>query len=91
MAADVGQRYGLAKRLVKLPHVGLANIVAGREVAPELIQGAVNPANLSATLTRLLEPAHAAELRAGLATVRAHLGEPGAAGRVAEHLLKQLE
>ncbi|HJW09604.1 MAG TPA: lipid-A-disaccharide synthase, partial [Holophagaceae bacterium] len=28
--------YGMAKRLVKLPHVGLANIVAGREVAPEL-------------------------------------------------------
>ncbi len=83
--------YGLAKRLVKLPHVGLANIVAGREVAPELIQASVNEKTLAATLARLLDPVHAAELRAGLATVRPHLGEPGAAGRVADHLLGHLE
>lgn len=79
-----------AKRLVKLPRVGLANIVAGQEVAPELLQDAVNPANLSAILTQLLEPEEAARRRALLATVRPHLGEPGAAARVAEDLLSRL-
>ncbi|HJU83428.1 MAG TPA: lipid-A-disaccharide synthase [Holophagaceae bacterium] len=86
-----GLTYQMAKRLVKLPRVGLANIVAGREVAPELIQDAVNPAALAATLERLLDPVRAAELRAGLATVRPHLGEPGAAARVAAHLAQHLE
>ena len=79
-----------AKRLVKLPRVGLANIVAGQEVAPELLQGAVNPARLSAVLQSLLDPGEAARRRALLATVRPHLGEPGAAGRVADDFLTRL-
>ena len=79
-----------AKRLVKLPRVGLANIVAGQEVAPELLQEAVNPERLSAVLSSLLEPDEAARRRALLATVRPHLGEPGAAGRVADDLLTRL-
>lgn len=85
-----GLTYQLARRLVKLPRVGLANIVAGQEVAPELLQGEVNPDRLSEVLARLLEPGEAARRRALLATVRPHLGEPGAAGRVAEDLLSRL-
>ncbi|HEU4951877.1 MAG TPA: lipid-A-disaccharide synthase [Holophagaceae bacterium] len=85
-----GLTYQLARRLVKLPRVGLANIVAGQEVAPELLQGEVNPDRLSAILAGLLEPGEAARRRALLATVRPHLGEPGAAGRVAEDLLSRL-
>lgn len=79
-----------AKRLLDLPRVGLANIVAGQEVAPELLQGAVNPRNLSAVLTGLLEPAEAARRRALLSIVRPHLGEPGAADRVAADLIARL-
>lgn len=79
-----------AKRLVKLPKVGLANIVAGREVAPELLQDEVNPGKLSSVLGQLLDPEEAARRRALLATVRPHLGEPGAADRVAADLLSRL-
>lgn len=79
-----------AKRLLTLPRVGLANIVAGEEVAPELLQGEVNPRRLSAVLSKLLEPAESARRRALLATVRPHLGEPGAADRVAADLLTRL-
>ncbi|HET6330470.1 MAG TPA: lipid-A-disaccharide synthase [Holophagaceae bacterium] len=79
-----------AKRLVKLSRVGLANIVAGQEVAPELLQGAVNPHRLSTVLTELLDPAESARRRALLATVRPHLGEPGAADRVAADLITRL-
>lgn len=83
--------YHLARRLVKLPHFGLANVVAGRAVATELLQDEVNPERLGLELSRLLEPARAAEIRQDLAEVRAHLGEPGAAARVAEHLLVALQ
>lgn len=79
--------YQLARRLVKLPFIGLANIVAGREVAPELVQGQVEPTALAKTLESLLDPVIAGRRREDLATVRAHLGAPGAARRVAERIL----
>ena len=79
--------YQMARRIVKVPHFGLANVVARREVAPELLQDEVNPERLGLELTRLLDPMETGRIRAGLAEVRGHLGEPGAAGRVAEDLL----
>lgn len=82
--------YQLARRIVKVPHFGLANVVARREVAPELLQDEVHAERLGVELTRLLEPATAKRIRADLAEVRGHLGEPGAAGRVAEDLLKKM-
>jgi len=82
--------YQMAKHIVKVPHFGLANVVARREVAPELLQDEVNPERLSAELARLLEPDVARRVRAELGEVRGHLGAPGAAGRVAEDLLKKL-
>lgn len=82
--------YQMARRVVKLPHFGLANVVARREVAPELVQGAVHAGRLGLELARLLDPDQAQRARAALAEVRGHLGEPGAAGRVAEDLLRKL-
>jgi len=80
--------FRIAKRFVKVAHFGLANVVAGREVAPELLQNEVNPMRLAEELDKLLDPTCAADVRRDLAEVRTHLGEPGAAGRVAEHLLR---
>jgi lipid-A-disaccharide synthase len=76
----------IARRLVKVPYVSLANLVAGREVVPELLQGAVTADRLVEAAAPLLEPgsAAAAEQRAGFAEVRRRLGGPGAARRVAE-------
>ncbi|NWJ40222.1 MAG: lipid-A-disaccharide synthase [Geothrix sp.] len=82
--------YQIARHIVKVPHFGLANVVAGREVAVELLQDEVNPERLGVELTRLLEPETARRVRAELGDVRGHLGEPGAAGRVAEDLLGKL-
>ncbi|GLH74091.1 lipid-A-disaccharide synthase [Geothrix limicola] len=85
-----GLTYQLAKRIVKVPHFGLANVVSRREVAPELLQDDVQPERLALELSRLLDPDQARRIRADLGEVRGHLGEPGAAGRVAEDLLKKL-
>jgi len=74
----------IARRVVKLSHIGLPNIVAGREVAPELLQHDLTAERLAATLGRwLADPAEAARARAGLATVRERLGGPGASAAAA--------
>jgi lipid-A-disaccharide synthase len=83
--------YQIAKRLVKLPYFGLANVVAGQKVAPELLQREVNAERLGIELERLLERGVSARMRAELLEIRPHLGKPGAADRVAEHLLKSMD
>jgi len=78
--------YAIAKRIVKIPFIGLLNIVAGREVAREFVQDAFEPVRVADALAPLFD-ANSAErqaMLAGLADVRAKLGELGAAGRVAE-------
>ncbi len=78
--------YLMARRLVRVPWIGMVNLVAGRQVAPELIQGAVTPSALATAVLPLLDPA-SPERRAqleGLREVRRRLGAPGAAERAAE-------
>ena len=77
--------YAIARRLVRIPHIGLVNVVAGREVAREFVQGALQPNAIADALDPLLDPgspARASIVR-DLAEVRGKLGTPGAAGRVA--------
>ena len=79
--------YAIARRVVTLTHIGLPNIVAGEEVAPELIQESLTPGRLAEVLGRMLcDPEALAERRRRLARVRERLGEPGAARRTAEWL-----
>ena len=77
--------FGLAIRLLRVPHVGLVNLIAGREVSPEFLQSAATPRALAAAVLPLLdrESEAARRQREGLALVRERLGPPGAAGRVA--------
>lgn len=78
--------YAIARRVVRIPRIGLVNVVAGREVAPEFIQNDLRPAAVADALEPLLAT-HSAEREAmlrGLAEVRERLGKPGAAARVAE-------
>ncbi len=75
----------VARRVVKVKHVALANLVAEERVVPELLQGEVTGASLSRALLPLLEEGEARRrVEAGLARVRERLGTPGAADRVAE-------
>ena len=76
----------LAKRLVKVANIGLVNVVAGREVAREFIQDEIVPQRIADTLQDLLDKAspRRRDVLVGLAEVRAKLGTPGAADRVAK-------
>lgn len=76
--------YAIGRRLVKVPFIGLVNIVAGESVAREFIQHEATPENLSAELLRLLRDGdYAARMREQLSRVRERMGEPGCSGRVA--------
>jgi lipid-A-disaccharide synthase len=77
--------YALARRWVKIPHIGLVNVVAGREVAREFIQDAIVPEVIAREMIDLLQAGNPrrTEVLAGLADVRSKLGTPGAAERVA--------
>ncbi len=83
--------YSLARLLVRgVDHVGMPNILAGRPVVPELIQGDVTAAHLVRAAEPLLaEPLHS-ETAAALRAVRASLGAPGAAARVAAMALEMM-
>lgn len=79
-----------ARALVRVPHVALVNLIAGTDVAPELIQRNWNAEQLVAT-TRQLAPPGVRETRRGmLAKVRHRLGEPGASLRAANAVLEYL-
>jgi lipid-A-disaccharide synthase len=77
--------YATAKRLVRIPHIGLVNVVAGREVAPEFVQDALVPERVADVLAELLDVTSERRTRmiGELDRVRALLGEAGAAERVA--------
>jgi lipid-A-disaccharide synthase len=77
--------YAAARRLVRIPHIGLVNVVAGREVAPEFVQDALVPARVADVLAELLDvtSARRTAMIAELERVRSSLGTPGAADRVA--------
>jgi lipid-A-disaccharide synthase len=79
--------FEIARRVVTLDRIGLPNIVAGAEVAPELLQGDLSAERLADTLAPWLDDPGARERQcARLAAVRERLGGPGAARRAAEWL-----
>ena len=80
--------YFIAKLLVNIPHIGLPNIVAAKNVVPELIQNDFTPAKVAQEALALLESERNAKMKEDLAYVKERLGKPGAVGRVAELVLK---
>ncbi|HEY7729014.1 MAG TPA: lipid-A-disaccharide synthase, partial [Candidatus Eisenbacteria bacterium] len=77
--------YFLARRLVKVPHIALANLVVGEGVIPEVLQGEVTGTGLARALGPLLDDTpERRTFMEGISRVREKLGRPGAAARVAE-------
>lgn len=73
----------LGRLLVRLPFIGLANIVAGEKVAAELLQDEFKPERAAEMLSVLFEPERNRLTREKLRIIRDKLGEPGASARAA--------
>jgi len=84
--------YIIASWVIKgVKHLGLANIIAGREVMPELLQDAFTPERLSDLLHRYLaDPEVRAHTLADLDAANAKLGEGHASARAAEAIVVTL-
>ncbi|MBI5854677.1 MAG: lipid-A-disaccharide synthase [Nitrospirae bacterium] len=80
----------IAKRLVRVQWAGLANLVAGREIIPELIQSNATVDRMVSEALRLLRDRPAWErMRGELRAVRDALGTPGASRRAAQVVLSE--
>jgi len=80
--------YALARRLVKVEHIAMPNIVAGARVVPELVQDDFTPASVAAETAALLkDDERRVRTREALREVRARLGAPGATDRAAAAVL----
>lgn len=76
--------YQVARRVVKIEHIGLCNIVAGRSLVKELIQDHASPEAIAAEITTIItDSVYRAKMTTNLATIREKLGGGGAAARTA--------
>jgi lipid-A-disaccharide synthase len=82
----------VGKRLVKVPFLGMPNLIAGRELAREFLQDAAQPEAIAAEILRLLrDPSARGSMQADLAAVIGRLGERGAGERAAEAIAELLQ
>jgi lipid-A-disaccharide synthase len=77
--------YAIGRRLVRVSHIGMPNILAGRRIVPELLQGEASADSIVAHMLPLLtdDAARTAMIR-DLAAMRASMGEAGASQKVAD-------
>lgn len=82
--------FWLARQLVRIKWIGLANLIAGRSIVPEVLQHDVTPERLTEEASHLLRDRVAyRQMREALQEVRATLGEPGASRRAAAVVLAE--
>ena len=81
----------LGKALIRVPNVGLVNLVAGRELVPELLQENATGDNIAQAIQNMLKDKEKLNhLKHQLIALRDMLGGGGASERVADLALKML-
>lgn len=84
--------FSIAKRVAKVPYAGLVNLVAGEEIAPELLQENVTPQIIADKSLEILDDIdRKTAIKDKLAVVKNSLGEPGASARTAKIAFKMLK
>lgn len=82
--------YLLGRLLLKVAHVALVNLLTGRRVVPELLQGEMRPEKISREALRLWAGPEREKTLEGLRELRTRLGDTGAAARAAGVVLALL-
>ena len=82
--------YQIAKRLVKIPYISLVNILAGKEIVPELIQDRMTPDRIAREVLKILgDTGRRDVMKQAFQSIRTSLGGPGASKRAAEIILAE--
>jgi lipid-A-disaccharide synthase len=83
--------FAVGRRLIRVPHVGMANLLAGERMFPELLQHFFTPENVAREVLELVRhPERLKDLSRGLSRVITSLGGPGASRRAAQVALELL-
>ncbi len=83
--------YLIVKALIKLPYIGLVNIVRRKRIIPEYVQFSIHVPHIAREIMRFIkDPDYAAGVTKELRRVRGMLGERGASARAAEVILDTL-
>ena len=83
--------WALAKLLIKIPYIGLVNVVAQKKVVPECVQlDATEIKIVSETISILSDPIKTKSIKSDLTKVKNALGAPGASMRAAKEILSSL-
>lgn len=90
--AKAGRLVSLGKKLIlKIPYISLVNLIAGKEIVPELLAEKMNVENLRLHLSSILPSGSARQLQLdGYEAMAQRLGAPGAARRAAEGMVSLL-
>jgi lipid-A-disaccharide synthase len=76
--------YAMGKRLIKVDHIGIVNLIVQKRLMPELIQDDVSPDTIAGTVLGMIDdPAAMRRIQHELLGVRDRLGGPGASDRLA--------
>jgi lipid-A-disaccharide synthase len=83
--------YGVGKRLIQVPHLGMVNIVAGRVLCPEFIQHEVRPLPMAKAMAEIMDESSARDaMIRGLREVRAALGREDSVEKAAAIIYEEL-
>lgn len=83
--------YQLARRIIKVDHLAMPNLLADEVLFPEFIQDEATARNLARAAGELLaNPARRDEIKTGLRRIVGTLGPPGAANRAAETIWREV-
>ena len=81
----------LAKLLIRVPNIGLVNVIAGRRVVPEFLQFGARPGRIASICLDLLNSKSKREsMEKDLRAVKVKLGQPGASERAARSVLETI-
>ena len=84
--------YLLYRPQVKLPYIGMVNIVAGRRIIPEFVQFRAKAKKIASEALRILgDQKELQKITSNLGLVKSSLGEPGAAIRAAQIIINFLK
>lgn len=83
--------YLLYRPLVKVPFIGMVNIVAGRKIIPEFIQFQATPKRIADEALKIMHnPEEISRIKNELSSIKSRLGEKGASLRAAQIILNAI-